>query len=516
MKLKQLFLAVFLMAVLSGYSQMLDLSQYMDQSKLVLSQVLYNQDESVYGYIFLYKLDKTDKNNMKYEYFIIDKNLNPVARNTFSQPIYDSRTVQDFMGCRKMGNTVFLQIGFAGMKAIASSYDNLYTYLITAYRSIDLTNNTISDQFYFENGTFKNIAVTEDDLRGKFKKVENYYNVYPVDNTQFKGYLIKEEYKESSDDYKIKALKAFDLDHKEVWSYDINKVPSKSSYYRINSVYWPDETIILTLYQYKNNDVTGRSLVGLNMNTGQKLFEYQIDNKSSEYYYNFDIKKYGDSIYLNGVYNPNDGNRDNWDGSLGWFRIVIDKSGKELSKKLQGWTSAKKHMSIKENGKVDGGYRLKYKDFFQFKNGTSAYLAEKFKEQAMASVLAQQDLSTSSDLVLVYFDENFEVVSVQNIDKGTTIASHHDYLFAQYINDNSGVVFFFHDDKQSKEDKKYYWFLGINKLLNGNYSYDEFKLGSRKTDYFLSPGIAKEGYILLREYNEKEKYNQIRLEKLNL
>ncbi len=37
-----------------------------------------------------------------------------------------------------------------------------------------------------------------------------------------------------------------------------------------------------------------------------------------------------------------------------------------------------------------------------------------------------------------------------------------------------------------------------------------------KEKYSIDPFPAKEGYIMLREYNEKDKYNQIRLEKINL
>lgn len=516
MKLKHLFIALLLLAGFSGYSQMLDLSQYMDQSRLVLSQVLSNQDESVYGYFFLYKVDNADPKNNKYEYIIVDKNLNMIAQNSFLQPVYDYRTVQDFTECRKMGNKLILQIGYAASKTFSSGYNIKYVYLITAYRNIDLTTNTVSEQYHYEDGQFKEVTVSDDDLRNKYKKIENYYEIYPVENPTFNGYVVEEEFKESSDDYKVKALKCYDLDHKEVWSYELNKVLSKTSYNVISSIQWPDETILLTVSKNKNEDMQSRSLVCLDLKTGHKLFEYLIATKSSQYYYVYNIKKFNDKIYINGIYNPNDGNRYNWDCTLGWFRIVLDTTGKELSKKLLPWTAAKKYMDIKENGKVGGGYRLKVKEFFQFKDGSSAYLAEKFKEQQLASMLASQDMSSSSDLVLVSFDKNFDVTGVQNIDKATSIGSQYDYLFSQYINDNSGVVFFFKDDKQDKADKKYYWYLGINKLADGKYSYDEFKLGSYRTDYFMVPGIAKEGYILLREYNEKEKYNQIRLEKLNL
>jgi hypothetical protein len=51
--------------------------------------------------------------------------------------------------------------------------------------------------------------------------------------------------------------------------------------------------------------------------------------------------------------------------------------------------------------------------------------------------------------------------------------------------------------------------------LNQKYSYEEIAISSRKEKFSIDIFPAKEGYILMREYNEKEKYNQVRLEKLN-
>jgi hypothetical protein len=56
--------------------------------------------------------------------------------------------------------------------------------------------------------------------------------------------------------------------------------------------------------------------------------------------------------------------------------------------------------------------------------------------------------------------------------------------------------------------------LGINTIINGKLSEEKIPLTAKKK-YSIYPQPAKEGYIMLREYNEKDKYNQIRLEKLN-
>jgi hypothetical protein len=56
--------------------------------------------------------------------------------------------------------------------------------------------------------------------------------------------------------------------------------------------------------------------------------------------------------------------------------------------------------------------------------------------------------------------------------------------------------------------------LGINSIINGKLTQELIPLYQKKK-YEITPMPAKEGYIMLREFNEKDKYNQIRLEKLN-
>jgi hypothetical protein len=76
------------------------------------------------------------------------------------------------------------------------------------------------------------------------------------------------------------------------------------------------------------------------------------------------------------------------------------------------------------------------------------------------------------------------------------------------------VVFFFRNYAENDETKEKQWFLGINTIIDGQLTQEKIPISSKKK-YFIAPVPAKEGYIMLQEYNEKDKYNQIRLEKLN-
>lgn len=496
------------------HAQMKDLGQIMNNSELLFYKAISNQDESIYGYLYIYSADKLNKHEAKYEYLILDKNLNEVARNTFIQPKYSNRTLEKYLDCNKMGDNLLISIGYAYLKSFAAA-NNYVNYLVTTYRTLNLKSNTMSDEFYFDDGVFKPIVVKDDNLNKAYKNVDNTFGIYAIDNAEYSGYLVQEIQKSDTDRYKIKEIKAYDLDKKPTWTYKFNQGATRSNYNVISNSYWPDKTIILTFSKFMNTEFTGRSLVGIDLISGAKLFEYQIDSKDSKFYHEFVTSKYGNSIYLAGTYTKNDINKFEWDRRLGWFRIELDLSGKEISKKYQAWINASKFVKIKENGKLEDGYRLIPQEFFIFRDGTSSFLAEKFKEQKGATFFMGSDQSKSSDMVLVNFDQQFEINSIDVIKKEVSTTLHYDYLFSQYIRNKSGVVFFFEDYKKGADDEKRKWFLGINKIVDGKYAYEEVPITSAKRDFVIMPYMAKEGYIMLREFNESKKYNQIRLEKLN-
>ncbi len=224
----------FITALLLGLSvhlhaQMKDLGQIMNNSELVMYQAILNQDESIYGYLYIYNVDKVNKHEAKYEYLILDKNLNEVARNTFIQPKYSNRTIEKYLDCNKMGDNMLISIGYAYLKSFATA-NNFINYLVTTYRTLNLKSNTMSDEFYFDDGKFKPIVVKDDNLNKAYKNVDNVFGIFAIDNAEYSGYLIKEMQKNDADQYKIKEIKAYDLDITPTWSYKFNQGANKSNY----------------------------------------------------------------------------------------------------------------------------------------------------------------------------------------------------------------------------------------------------------------------------------------------
>jgi len=103
---------------------------------------------------------------------------------------------------------------------------------------------------------------------------------------------------------------------------------------------------------------------------------------------------------------------------------------------------------------------------------------------------------------------------VYTIRKDVTYKNETDYLFSQTLKKNNGVVFFHSNTMKDAKTHKKNDMLGINSIINGKLTQELIPLYQKKK-YTITPMPAKEGYIMLREYNEKDDYNQIRLEKLN-
>jgi hypothetical protein len=254
----------------------------------------------------------------------------------------------------------------------------------------------------------------------------------------------------------------------------------------------------------------------LDIKTGKEHFNYTLDDQTTEYVHEVNIKKIENKIYLYGAYFPAKSKRDDWEDRLGLYRIVLDEKGKEISKKYMPWIEANKFIKIKENGKLESGYRLNTKNWFIKDDGTISYLAEKYKEGSSVSVMGIHSKSKSEDMVLMNFDKDFNLNNINVIDKAVSKDFHFDYQFSQMIKNNSAFVFFFMDYKKDPTDKKKKWFLGINKYVDNKFTFEELVISSKDDKFFIYVSEAKEGYILMTEINQKEKYNQIRLEKLNL
>jgi len=272
-----------------------------------------------------------------------------------------------------------------------------------------------------------------------------------------------------------------------------------------------NDGLMLGGISYKTNSkyTDKYSIVGIDVETGKQVFEYPFENENSEFSHTLFIKNYGDKIYVMGNYSPYSKNDFNWEKNLGIYRMELDVNGKEVSKKYYPWNEFTGDLETNKYGKAEKGFYLTPMRYFIFNDGSFSHLTEKFKD---ASTLGYGTIK-STDFVLFNFDKEGKLIGKNLIEKDQTKAVKNDFLFHQYIKDNSGVVFFFRDYKKDDETRDKNWILGINTILNGSFKEEVIPISS--DDFFIQPIPAKEGYILLREFNKKSEFDQLRLERLN-
>jgi hypothetical protein len=201
-------------------------------------------------------------------------------------------------------------------------------------------------------------------------------------------------------------------------------------------------------------------------------------------------------------------NYDDKDSFDGYTRLLINKETLDVEIKTIYFNDLKKYIpKINSKGMVEKGYYLIPKDFFFLKDGSVGLLMEKFKPEG------QYTMAKATDLAYVYTNKDFEPQGIKIFDKEKTRGYGSDYLFSQYINGGKDVVFYYRDYEKDEETREKSWNLYINTLINGAFNQEVIPISSKEN--FIYPYVAKEGYILMQEYNKKDKYNKVRLERLN-
>ncbi len=487
----------FLFFFTFSLSQTQDLEN-MAEGDMVYADILYDSDYNLYGYIYFFDQGKVDTKQKQFEYILLDRNLNKVANGTFNEQYFEGVS-SDFFDCTYMGEHIIF----------SKYYQRKYEVLLTYNRIISLDDNSVSNEFVYENGKFSELNTTEQELKKDYKKAESINITYAFNNKDLSGFFVSENNKKRKNFYQDKDLKIYGSDKNLKWSYLYNPEGTKKDWNDFRVLNMNAGLILGGLSHFANETwIDSFKIVGLEMDSGNKRFEYELENKNSEYSHSVNIRYFGDRIFIVGNYSPYSKDDFNWQKNMGVYQIVLDQNGKEISKKYHTWTDIAKNLDANKYGVVEKGYTLSPKKFFILKDGSFAFLTEKFK-----GVNSQYTSTKTLDFVLFNFDKDGNFKENFVIEKDKTKWAQNDYLFHQYIKDNSGVVFFFRDYKKDDETKDKNWILGINTIINGTFKQEVIPISS--DDHFIQPIPAKEGYILLREYNKKSKFDQLRLERLN-
>lgn len=502
------FIFALFFSILS-FSQTQDLFS-LAKGNLIGFNSLFDDKDNLYGYVSIYSYGKSSDKTKKFEYVILDKNLNPVANKEFEGDI----TAGEYFGYINFNKKLILTPTSADYSLIKTR-----DYFVPRSVEVDLASNTPKTKIYYDyqRGTFNEIAqpknLKEERKEDKLEKKEKGFNyrsgVYEIKE----GGFLAIEYNDYGNYENNNNLIKYNANKEEMWRYQYNTSGDKKINESIN-VIEKDEKHIYAILQKKNKSDNVFYFLVLDMQTGKEISNKIIDSISPEtagnitHYYSYgsnvdNSKTFDDKIVLVGRnYSFNRFN--------GFVRLVIDKKSFNIDTQFLTYADDFKTFLPKliYNDTFSDGYQLRTKDFFFLKDGSTGILMEKYKPES------QYTAPKTKDLYYAYTDKNFKLKEVKVFEKEKSKWINDDYLFSQYLNEGKDVVFFYRDLQKDDNTKEKNWKLFINTLIDGNFKQEEVQI-SEKDSYTILPYVGKEGYILLREINEKEKFNKIRLERLN-
>lgn len=492
---------LFLLFASFAFGQFRDLAN-LAEGTIVFHDVLYDSNDQLYGYLYIYERDVNDKTTTM-EYVLLDKNLNKVSNQVFKSNVFN-KVSSNYYDCTMMGDYIILNKYYY--------YSNLFTGhnpLLTTFQSISIKENTVSAEYEYKNNIFTELTANFENMKSDYKAVEKKTIIRAFSNHALNGFYILEDVKNK--EYQEKDLRFFNEKREQIWSYQYNKGTNQNRYQTFFFVHTKDTTLYICVVDWKKEEGANAKaieykIVALNLLTGKPRFEYVLENEKSEYKHSLWAKEINGNLTLIGNYCRNKTGLFVSTPNLGFYRTKLDTNGKEIEKKYTKWEEYASQININKKAKIDDKIEFRLTRPYFFKNGNITIMTEKYR--------IGNGFYAYSDFVLFNMKPDFSLDTVMTINKGAGTYGAN-FLFSQYIKDDSGIVFFHReviDGSSIFSDKSFS--LGINTLIDGQLSVEKIPL-SQKKKFFIRPYPAKEGYIMLREFNEKEKYNQVRLEKLN-
>jgi len=517
MRFKLFFLCLF--CSLFSYGQVKDLIK-MANGQLILWNPLYDSDDKLYGYFYLYERD-ANESEKKLEYILLDKNLNEVSNGEFSIK-YKKNIIYRYDDCTLMDDKIILSKSYELNPAI--SFQTGSNYLANTFQIISLKDQTVSSEFIYKNGEIVKAPEDLTVLKAESKKSETKYIISAFSDQKNSGFYIT-QYNKNFRDYLEKEIVFFDKDCNFKWKYEYNPFGTLQNYRTFRFLHFKDSTLYISETLWKDNLASEYTIVSLNFNTGKQNYEYRFEYPKCEYIHRLKVKDINGNLYIVGDYVRQDEYLNfNYKKRLGFYRIILDSKGEEIKKDYNLWTEFTPEMGLNKKGLDKEKYCLMPKYYYIFNNGRISILTEKYRPENVVNIpipfvnilvaAATYSPETTSDFLLMNFNQDFILSSVDTIHKDVTKYNQSDYLFSQYVKNDSVAIFFYTNKIKSSETNKASMILGINQLSDSIISEEKIPIYSKK-EYNIAVLPAKEGYVMLREYNEKDKYNQIRLEKLN-
>ncbi|HHH50006.1 MAG TPA: hypothetical protein ENK52_03400, partial [Saprospiraceae bacterium] len=458
----------------------------------------------IQGYYYFYKMGRVDRKTRAYGLEILDQNLEKVGSKKFKGSKYLQLTEGAYNG-----SSIMLKFyDFKKKKLDFKRYDKNAKLIST--KSLDVKRRYATAQ----------IKGNDDEIEGQ--------TLLSIPNKGFAHILMKK--------------------NKRV-GYQVNYFPEEGKGWKFGSpkeikeAHFADFLVadenILVLNVIKKKKALSKkmiySIIGLDINTGKKLFEKELDNsKNTLQVMNAFIDPDTKDITLFGLYYKKKANMTKAK-SIGLFSYTMDRDGKKKSKKFISWAKdIGKHLPVNARGNMKGKGYIFFHKIIKTADGKILAVGEMYnKELSALGVLGVAESLAKivvKNLYIFEFNADFTLNDVKVYEKtkkniqlpeGSELTGPQrlallvnaygdfDYEFTQRNKDNSVISFGYINREKLKKLKHRYVFGSVT-YVDGEYSTDKIDLGKRA--YRLRVFPAKPGYVMVAEYLRKEKKIEMRLE----
>lgn len=476
------------------------------------------EGSDVKGYYFFYISDKIDKKTNEYTLRITDDNLKVLKDVKFQ----DSKDV------------TILESSFNGKDIIFLLYND--------------EEKTFEYQVYGADGKRKPYTYTRELTKKEKRYLEFSYLATDDDEQTFKGLypvegkgFISNMPSREDKDYTFQ-IDYFSTEKRKQWTYiptDDGKKFIGDYLGCFNGVVYVEVLKFSGLFDKKPES----SIIGLNLETGKKMFEKSTDSKYRFYPASMSLLNNGQA-YIYGEYFDVDDNIIS-SKSRGFGFWGVDETGKILSEKYCSWdTDLGKYLDVSSKGKINNFGFMYLHNIVQSADGSIYAIGEGYQKVASALGILSKvatggrgGISTLklkvTDLLLIKFDRDFKVKEAKIYDKNSNVIEmqsgmefvstpllgkmikynfgEFDYAYTQSNKDATSFTFCYSDYVKGK-DYKGGTFNSIS-YNDGKITTDKINTKSDATRSWILPG--KQGQVLVMDYYKKDKKLNAHFEKLN-
>jgi hypothetical protein len=504
--MKKIVLGILLVFTQFAQGQMVELSK-LSSGKLYDSDVIKDDKNNIKGYFLLFESDKIQKETYILEYVVLDENLTKVTNGYIEEMKYSSLLLK----ADKI--TVDLTLYNNKLLIELNDYANEGGKFYRRYRTLDLSNNKMSDIFIFRNGKVE--------IKPEFDRKLKNFNDNQTDEIVGVNGVGLIAVKEGKDDAgKDKYLVCLDDDFNKKWKTTYEVAKNNYGFKNLEFLNSSNNFIVFSNHYTKGGYYKPvNSILAFDAITGKLNFEFLFSNQDK--YTHKVVDSYIDSevLTLLGNYsNKSDYGFIRDEENLGLFKIKLNlKTGKRLEEKFLNWTELSSKIEINKYGEIKKEGFVFVHDLIQLSNGKIIAVCEAFKGSPITTnniyfLEISEKFSFNKVLVAEKFRNKFPGTSAFSSDIKEFGAF--DYMDFQDLDDDEFLFYFSDNEKKSKNRNQNTKF-GIVSYSNEEFNKKQLNLKTDISTIFAYP--AKKGYIMLIEFfDAKSKPSQIRLEKVNM